>query len=374
MRGRGRHKVFLGMAPGVGKTYKMLEEGHEEKNRGRDVVIGFLEPHGRAETLSQAQGLETVPRRSLQHRGASLDEMDPRAILRRRPELCLIDELAHTNVPGSERAKRYSDVAAVMAAGIDVYSTLNVQHVESLASQISRLAGIPVRETVPDQVLDDADDVVLVDITPELLLERLEAGKIYPERFAAVAEHGFFRSDNLAALREIALLEVADEVEPRPRGHAGPPDTTQPASRMVLAFDRTSRSVLRVLALATPDPRTRPTVYHAFRTAERLHAPFDVLWVRSEDDGVSDRDERVGALRRLVSTLGGDLIVRSGGDVATVAAEVARERRSTYLLMGQPGRRTAFGRLANRKLPQRLMAALPGVDLQIVALSDVPAN
>jgi two-component system sensor histidine kinase KdpD len=170
------------MAPGVGKTYQMLEEGHEEKARGRDVVIGFLESHGREDTLSEAAGLEIVPRRRLQYRGASFEELDLPAILRRRPELSLIDELAHANVPGSEHAQRYQDVDSMLAAGIDVYSTVNVQHVQSLASQIRALTGLPVGETLPDQVLDGADDVVLVDITPGLLIERLKAGKIYPEK------------------------------------------------------------------------------------------------------------------------------------------------------------------------------------------------
>ncbi len=358
------------MAPGVGKTYKMLEEGHEEKARGRDVVIGYLEAHGRADTSSEASGLETVPRRRLRYRGASLEEMNLPAILRRRPELCLIDELAHTNVSGSEHTKRYEDVDVVLAAGIDVYSTVNVQHVHTLAGEIGTLTGIRMRETVPDQILDDADDVVLVDITPALLLERLRAGKIYPQASAAVAEGAFFRPDKLAALREISLLKVAEAVEPR----AGPPAGGAPTSSVLrLTAGRAAPSVQRVLALATPDPRSRPTVYHAFRTAERLLATFDVLWVQTDAADIVE-DENVAALRRLVSTLGGNLIVSRGTDIVQAAARVAQERGSTYLLIGQPSRRRAVGRSAHRKLPLRLMAMLPGVDLQIVALADVPAE
>ncbi len=230
------------MAPGVGKTYKMLEEGHEEKARGRDVVIGYLEAHGRADTSSEASGLETVPRRRLRYRGASLEEMNLPAILRRRPELCLIDELAHTNVSGSEHTKRHEDVDVVLAAGIDVYSTVNVQHVHTLAGEIGTLTGIRVRETMPDQVLDDADDVVLVDITPALLLERLRAGKIYPQASAAVAEGAFFRPDKLAALREISLLKVAEAVEPRrkPQAHQ-PAGGTATSSVLRLTADRPLR-------------------------------------------------------------------------------------------------------------------------------------
>jgi two-component system sensor histidine kinase KdpD len=185
-----------------------------------------------------------------------------------------------------------------------------------------------------------------------------------------VAERGFFRPDNLAALREISLREVAEEVEPRRKQRGlSVESTTVPSSRIVLPANRAAPSDQRVLALATPDPRMRATVYHAFRTAERLHAPFDVLWVQGEDARAIDGDDGLTALRRLVSTLGGNLIVRQGGDIVEVAAEVARERHSTYLVIGQPSRRTTFGSIAHRKLPLRLMAALPGIDLQIVAPS-----
>ena len=373
MAPRGAHKIFLGMAPGVGKTYQMLEEAHEEKDRGRDVVIGYLESHGRAETLSQAEGLETVPRRRLEHRGAVLEEMDLPAILRRRPDLCLIDELAHTNVPGCENAKRHQDVDQVLDAGIDVYSTVNVQHVESLAGQIGGYTGIPVRETLPDQVLHAADDVVLVDVTPALLIERLKAGKVYTDRSAEVAEHAFFRPDTLATLREISLLEVAHEAEPGATGEQPSAAVVEPSPRPVLlATHRPAEAPTRVLALTTPDPWMRPTVYHAFRTAERLHAPFDVLWVQT-DDSPAASDEDVAALNRLVSTLGGTLVVRQGRDLVVATAQVARERGATYLVIGRPRRRTHLGALAHRRLPLELMTALPGIDVQIVALADPTA-
>jgi two-component system, OmpR family, sensor histidine kinase KdpD len=366
---RGEHKIFLGMAPGVGKTYQMLEEAHEEMERGRDVGIGYLEPHGRAETQSQAAGLELVPRRRLEYRGVVLEEMDLPAVLRRSPQLCLIDELAHTNVPGSENAKRHQDVEQVLEAGIDVYSTVNVQHVESLAGQIAKYTGAPVRETVPDRVLHEADDVVLVDITPQLLIERLKAGKVYVDRPVPAAEGTFFRPDTLATLREISLLEVTQEAESgrRPEPDAGSPAPDRRAVRPVrLVRQRPAEPPARVLALATPDPWMRATVYHAFRTAERLHAPFDVLWVRT-DDGASASAEEVAALERLIDTLGGSLIRRSG-DLVGVTAEVARERGATYLLMGRPMRHTQLGRLAHGHLPFELMSALPELDLQIVAL------
>jgi two-component system sensor histidine kinase KdpD len=376
MAGRGAHKIFLGMAPGVGKTYQMLEEAHEEKERGRDVVIGYLEPHGRVETQAQAAGLETLSRRQLEYRGVTLEEMDLPGILRRRPELCLIDELAHTNVPGSENRKRHQDVEQVLAAGIDVYSTVNVQHVESLAGQIGAYTGVPVRETLPDQVLHQADDVVLVDVTPQLLIERLKGGKVYADRSAPLAELSFFRPDTLATLREISLLEVAEQAElaepgeriARPkaeRSDAGPP----PARPVLLATHRAAEPPGRVLALATPDPWMRATVYHAFRTAERLHAPFDVLWVQSPA-GVDATSEEVAALERLISTLGGSFVVRKSGDLVAAAAEVARAHGATYVLIGRPRRRTQLGRLAHRELALELMDALPDLDVQIVALPD----
>ena len=201
------------MAPGVGKTYRMLQEGGAEADSGRDVVIGYLEPHGRVETLAQAEGLELLPRRRLVYRGTPLEEMDLPAVLARKPELCLIDELAHTNAPGVEHEKRYEDVRAVIEAGIDVFSTVNVQHLESLNDQVTQLTGARVRETIPDEVLSAADEVVLIDLTPEALIGRLRAGKVYrPERVQA-ALNNFFKIESLSALRETALRQVAEDVE-----------------------------------------------------------------------------------------------------------------------------------------------------------------
>ncbi len=210
---RGHLKVFIGMAPGVGKTYRMLQEGVAEADSGRDVVIGYLEPHGRAETVAQAEGLEIIPRRRVEYRGRTLEDMDLPAVLERRPELCLIDELAHTNAPGLEHEKRYEDVRDVIEAGIDVFSTVNVQHLESLNDQVTQLTGAQVRETIPDEILSAADEVVLIDLTPEALIARLRAGKVYrPERVPA-ALNNFFKIENLSALRETALRQVAEDVE-----------------------------------------------------------------------------------------------------------------------------------------------------------------
>src|SRR3954471_465405 len=212
-RRRGRHKVFLGMAAGVGKTYRMLQEGQAEAENGRDVVIGYLEPHRRPDTAAQAARLEVVPRRRIVYKDVPLEELDLPAILTRAPELCLVDELAHTNAPGFAHPKRYDDVHDILDAGIDVFSTVNVQHLESLNDQVTELTGTRVRETLPDGVLGTADEVVLVDLTPEALIQRLRMGKVYPGERVEAALNGFFKLENLAALREVALRQVAEDVE-----------------------------------------------------------------------------------------------------------------------------------------------------------------
>ncbi|HEY1567383.1 MAG TPA: histidine kinase [Solirubrobacteraceae bacterium] len=364
---RGRHKVFLGMAAGVGKTYRMLQEGQAEALTGRDVVIGYLEPHGRLETLEQAAGLETVPRRRVQYRDTMLEEIDVAAVLRRHPELCLIDELAHTNAPGTEHPKRYEDVQDVLAAGIDVYSTVNVQHLESLNDQVAELTGTRVRETVPDAVLAAADDVVLIDITPDSLIERLLAGKVYPQERVQTALNNFFKVENLSALREVALRQVAEEVEHKRNPLDG--DGARPSSRGERLVDGGAPTAIaeRLLALVIPDPGSQRIVRRAWRSAQRLGAELDVLWVTPEEEPTEVENEHLAALRRLTSILGAHLLVEHGPDIALVAQRVARERGTTYVLMGAPGPQGALRRLMAPGLPARLMTLLPGVDLRIVA-------
>ncbi len=361
---RGNYKIFLGMAAGVGKTYRMLQEGQAEAEAGRDVAIGYLEPHGRAETTAQAEGLETVPRRAVIYRGSTLVEMDLAAILRRAPELCLIDELAHTNVPGLEHEKRYEDIEDVLAAGIDVYSTVNVQHLESLNDQVADLTGIRVRETVPDAIIGTADDVVLIDITPQSLIERLIAGKVYPGERVQAALNNFFKVENLSALREVALRQVAQEVEAKrivPSDHNGRPHD----DRLV---DTAAPQVVgeRLLALIKPRPKSQRIVRRAWRSAQRLGAELDVLWV-ADHEPRPDEQEQLDALRRLTAVLGAHLIVEYDDDVVTAAQRVAQERGTTYVLMGAPSQRGALARLRGNSLPTRLLRALPGLDLRIVA-------
>jgi two-component system sensor histidine kinase KdpD len=361
---RGRHKVFLGMAAGVGKTYRMLQEGRAEQENGRDVVIGYLEPHGRAQTEAQAKGLPRVARRRVEHRGVALQEMDLPAILARRPELCLIDELAHTNAPDLEHAKRYQDVADVLDAGIDVFSTVNVQHLESLTDEVASLTGIRVRETFPDSVLTGADEVVLVDITPVALIDRLRHGKVYPPERVEPALAGFFRIENLEALREVALRQVAEDVEAKRLVRRPPPGRSDDRVMAQAAPQAVSE---RLLALVTPRATSQRIVRRAWRSAQRLGAELDVLTVIPPGHPPNgDAAEQLDALRRLGQLLGATVLVEEGDDVTEVAARVARERGTTYVLIGTPAARVGLKRLSE-PLTERLLRRLPGVDVRIVA-------
>ncbi|MGO9906333.1 MAG: histidine kinase [Solirubrobacteraceae bacterium] len=368
--GRGHHKVFLGMAAGAGKTYQMLREGQAEAESGRDVVIGYLEPHGRVETVAQADGLESVPRRRVSYRDSVLEEMDLPALLRRRPELALIDELAHTNAPGLEHRKRYEDVDDVLAAGVDVFSTVNVQHLESLNDQVAELTGIRVRETIPDAVLGAADEVILIDITPQSLVERLRAGKVYPAERVQTALNNFFKVENLAALREVALRQVAEEVEakriPVDSDAAHPARSGRPGDERLIDNAAPVAVGERLLALITPEVKSQRVVRRAWRSAQRLGADLDVLWVADHEPSEPEQ-EQLDALRRLSSVLGAHLLIEHGDDVATVTQRVAQDRGTTYVLMGTPKPRSAFRRLTQTSLPFRLIELLPGVDLRIVA-------
>lgn len=370
----GSHKIFLGMAAGVGKTYRMLQEGQAEAENGRDVVIGYLEPHDRPPTTEQAVGLELLPRREVVYGGrgsrVAASEMDLPAILLRNPELCLIDELAHTNAPGQEHAKRWEDVEAVLAAGVDVYSTVNVQHLESLNDTVTELTGTRVRETVPDAVVGRADEVVLVDVTPEALLARLRAGQIYrPDRVDA-ALNGFFKIEHLGALREVALRQVAEGVESQRlvRETAQAPLSATRRDERLMERGAPQAVGERLLALVRLEPAGQRVVRRSWRSAQRLGADLDLLCVRPAGAEASEPDRvALEALRRLSSVLGAHLLVEEGDDIADVAVRVARERNVTYVLMGAPSPRRGWARLGGEPLPMALLRRLPGVDVRIVA-------
>jgi two-component system sensor histidine kinase KdpD len=362
-RDRGRLKIFLGMAAGVGKTYRMLQEGRAERDSGRDVVIGYLEPHGRTETVDQAGNLEVLPRRRAPYRDMEIEEMDLPGIIRREPDLALIDELAHTNPPGLEHEKRYQDVEDVLAAGIDVYSTVNVQHLETLNDSVCELTGVRVRETMPDAVLNSADEVVLIDLTPEALLDRLRAGKIYPNERIDSALNNFFRIENLNALREVALRQVAEEVESKRlvREVVG-----QREDRMIDAA-ATQAVGEKLLALVKPTPKSQRLVRRAWRSAQRLAADLDLLYVKRPGEKLSDAEQQqLKAIRRLASVLGAHFTVEEGDDLVQTVKEVAEEKGSTYVLIGTPSPRTGLNRF-RPSMATRLIEGLPGVDIRVVA-------
>ncbi len=251
----GRLKIILGYAAGVGKTFKMLDEGQALAEQGHDVVIGYFEPHSRKDTIARSEGLEFVPRRVIDYRGRSFEEMDTPAILRRRPEICLVDEFPHTNVPGAERTKRWEDVLVLIEAGIDVITTMNIQHLESLNDQMREITGIQVRETIPDWVMKRADEMVLVDVTPRALLNRLDRGVVYSHEKAKVAKENFFKEPTLAALREMALRQTAHEVDIR----QGVETTSQPSKE-------------RILIHITEAPATAALIRRGRRVADYLNA------------------------------------------------------------------------------------------------------
>jgi two-component system sensor histidine kinase KdpD len=364
---RGRYKIFLGMAAGVGKTYRMLQEGHAEAGAGRDVVIGYLEPHKREETTAQARGLEVVPRLQVQVRDVAVAEMDLPTLLARAPELALVDELAHANPPGLEHRKRYEDIADILGAGIDVFSTVNVQHLESLNDQVAELTGVRVRETVPDSVLGGADEVVLIDLTPEALVGRLRDGKIYSGENIDAALNNFFRIENLAALREVSLRQVAEDVESKRlvAGEAEPLGTRE-AERV--SADAPKAVGERLLALVRPQASSQRLVRRAWRSAQRLGTDLDLLWVKRPGEPIQGEEERqVTALRQLASVLGATLLIEEHDDLVAAVARIVRERGSTYIMVGESDRPRGLARLRD-PLPQRLMRATPpGVDVRIVA-------
>jgi two-component system sensor histidine kinase KdpD len=351
---RGRYRILLGMAAGVGKTYRMLQEGRQALAEGRDVVIGYLEPHERPETAALAEGLEVVPRLRAQHGGLGVEEMDVDAVIRRASELALVDELAHTNAPGTRNQKRYQDIDEILDAGSDVISTVNVQHLESLNDAVFQLTGVRVRETFPDRILDEADEVVLVDLAPEGLLERLQAGKVYPPERVDAALSNFFRPQNLGALRELALREVAEDVEHR---------------RAAAVLDPLSRQAVteRVLALIEPQPKSQRILRRAWRSAQRLGAEIDALWVRRPGQEVSAEEAtQLAALRRLASILGVHFLEEEGDDLVEAVRRVAVERGSTYVFVGTPDERRRV-EILRGSLVSRMIRELPGIDIRVVA-------
>lgn len=322
---RGRFKVFLGMSAGVGKTFEMLREALDLRARGVDVVAGYVEPHGRVETERMLAGIETLPFREVAYSGITLREFDLDAALARRPEVCLVDELAHTNAEGSRHPKRWQDVAELLEAGIDVYTTVNVQHVESLTDVVARITGAVVRETVPDRVVEDADTVELVDLAPGELIQRLDAGQIYPPDRARQARRGFFRDENLTALRQIALRFVADRVDARLETlrRAAPGRATWAARE-------------RVLVCVSPSPTSDGLVRAAKRLAGGLQAPLYAVFVEPPSGVAASARARVDDTLRMAESLGATTAVVSGLRPVDAVLDYARRENVTRIVVGKP--------------------------------------
>jgi two-component system sensor histidine kinase KdpD len=330
---RGRLKIFLGAAPGVGKTYEMLTVAQARHREGVDVVIGVVETHGRAETLALVEGLPVIPRRQVEYKGRMLDEMDLDALLRRRPAIALVDELAHSNAPGSRHPKRYLDVEELLAAGIDVFTTVNIQHIESLNDVVAQITRIRVRETVPDSVLDAADDIEVIDLSPGDLLQRLRDGKVYVPQTAARALDHYFSPGNLTALRELALRRTAQRVDAQLLDHMQQHAISGPWP----AGDRVLVCVTRRGAQGGLGPAL---VRYGRRMAERLRVPWTALHVetaRSLRLSEADRD-RIAETLRLAETLGGEAVSIPGRDVAEDILAYAREHNFTHIVVGNPPR------------------------------------
>lgn len=348
--GRGRLKIFLGAAPGVGKTYEMLSAAQARRRDGVDVVIGVVETHGRAETAALAEGLETVPPRQIPYRGMTLREMDLDAILARRPSLVLVDELAHTNAPGSRHPYRHLDVDELLAAGIDVYTTLNIQHVESLNDVVARITRIRVRETVPDSVIDGADEVELIDLTPQDLIQRLHDGKVYVPTQARRAEQHYFRPGNLTALRELALRRTAQRVDDQMvdymRSHAIP--GPWPAGD-------------RLLACVEAGERGMAMVRHARLLADRLRAPWTAISVET-DVGT---DAGVAEAMRLAERLGGDAVLVADPDVAAAIIGHARAHNITHIIIGKSARHGWRG-LLRGSVTQQVINRGGGINIHVI--------
>src|SRR5262245_21220556 len=324
---RGRLKVFFGASPGVGKTYAMLEAAQVKRKEGVDVLIGWVETHGRAETAALAQGLERLPARAVDYRGTTLEDFDLDAALARKPKLLLLDELAHTNAPGLRHAKRWQDMQELLEAGVDVYTTLNVQHVESLNDLVNQVTGVVVRETVPDRVFDDADEIEFVDLPPEDLLQRLAEGKVYLPDRAAQAARSFFRRGNLLALRELALRRTAEHVDADVRDY-----------RRDHEIEPTWPVAERILVCVRPNPESDRLVRAARRMAGRLRAEWIVAYVElpAQPPLLPAEKQALAATMKLAEQLGAETAALTGETVAQALLDFARRRNASRIVVGKP--------------------------------------
>lgn len=371
-RTRGKLKVYIGSAAGVGKTYRMLTEAHELRNRGVDVVVGFVETHGRAETEAQVGDLEVMARKFVEYRGVTLSEMDVDAIIARHPEVAIVDELAHTNLPGSKHRKRWEDVLELLDTGINVISAVNVQHLDSLNDVVQRALGVSVRETVPDWVVARADQVINIDLSAEDLRQRLIDGKIYDRTKIPAALENFFTEENLSTLRELALREVASSVD-RTREYIVQREGESPSARST-AQKRADRILV---AMSSDPPRTASLLRKASRIAGRLNSDWYCVYVQTPDEQADKIDSTIQ--RRLVDNiqmaqnLGAEVVKLEGSDVAQAILHFAAQKGVSLLVAGQ-STRSRWYKLRHGSVVTSLVNNSDGLDVLVVSFNDAPTS
>ena len=352
--GRGRLRVYLGMAPGVGKTYRMLEEGHRRKDRGTDVVVGFVEAHGRAITAALVEGLEVVPRRRISYRDVVVEEMDADAVIARHPTVALIDELAHTNAPGSPFEKRWEDVERIRDAGLHVVTTLNVQHLDSVAEAVETITGAPVHERLPDEILEQADEIELVDMSPHALRQRMRHGNVYPPERTRVALDRFFTEPNLTALRDISLRLTARRVE-------GQLERFVTDGRLGVM----PRTAERVLVVLDGSAAGAAAVRSAASLAGLLHGELLAAIPEGGEATTQDEARNLREVADDAADLGAEILRVEGDDTAAAVARLARARGATHVVLAhRPHGR--LERLRHPPLAETLLELLPGVEVHVV--------
>ena len=363
----GRLKIFLGYSSGVGKTFRMLDEAQQLAADGRDIVVGYFEPHGRQDTIARIEGLEVVPRKRIEYRGHVFDEMDTDAILARRPAICAVDEFPHTNVPGSKRAKRWEDVAVLLDAGIDVLTTMNVQHLESLNDQLQAIAGVKVRETIPDWVVEEADEVVLIDLPPRALLNRLQRGVVYPPEKVQRAMDSFFKEPTLAALRELAMRQTAHEVDLRHTDGIGPASEPGGQAKGPRDSDAPGEPRERILIHVTDSPASAALIRRGRRVADYLKADcfaVSVVAPLARADGHAEQAvaQHLDFARRL------HIETRSleARDAGQALVEFARANGVTQIFLPRPARRL-LPFLSRRHTTMRIVAEAHDMQVTVVA-------
>jgi len=355
---RGHHKIIIGAAPGVGKTYRMLQEAQNLKKLGVDVVVGYFEPHGRIDTIALLAGMELIPPFVIDYKGVKLEELHTQAVIERRPQTVLVDELAHTNAKGSKYAKRYEDVEEILDAGISVVSTVNIQHIESLNDIVARITGIQVHERVPDSIIDAADEVVLVDISVEELQDRLKKGKIYDKGKIEQALNHFFKKGNLVALRELALREVANSVEEQAL-----------ADPVFCPLDPTGIHE-RILVCISTHPDAQRLIRRGFRIADRMCGELIILFVKLKGKKLPDAyASSLEKHKELTTLLGGRFLEVEASDISDAIVDVAKQQKITQIIVGESLKEPCFFNPFKPAIPYQIFKRTANIDVYIVATS-----